>query len=404
MPKKGLLLMKTKGIKVKRGKSARYSHKNKNHKGTLKIIFFVLLLLVLIFLGYSILAPILDVMTNPDKPPEESETPAVTTDVTNNAGEPVVTTTAPPEPEPEIKETTAFYLPVSALADITSLNTALDNIPKAPLLYNTVVVPLKSSGGSLNYATTLEIAIAAKSNKGTLTLSQIYNAIENKGYTPVAEINLLQDHIYPLTFGDTSYILSGGSRWYDNAPDKGGKPWLSPFAVGTKTYLQSVTGEVNSAGFKNIIFSGAMFPPFRQSDMNQITAPVKDPNRYTAITDLVTAIIADLPESNPAIVVKATDIFKDTDDVLKPDILSVPFYVEFDISSFGKKITVNDVSIDISKMTNPEKLDNALTQIRALYPNLIYTPVLSKEGLTDTELAECDNLFDEYNLTNRFIQ
>ncbi|MDR0918323.1 MAG: hypothetical protein LBM93_03615 [Oscillospiraceae bacterium] len=398
--------MKSKGIKVKRGKSKRFSSKPQRKKNNiLKIIVFIIILCVIAFVGYSVLAPILDVLNNPKKEDiPEITTPAVVTTVITNKSD-GTTVTTPSETQEEKEEVVAFYLNVSALTDINALTTALDSIPKAPLLYNAVVIPLKSSGGAINYATTSELSISAKSNKGTIPLADILQAVKSKGYEPIAQIDMLQDNIYPQTFGDTSYTINGsGSRWYDNAIDKGGKLWLSPFASGTKTYLSEITNEVNTAGFTNIIFTGAVFPPFRQSDLNQITNPVKSVDRYTAITDLLTDVVSDLPESNPAVTVSVSDIFAGKADVLKPEIVSVPFYVEFDIPTLGKKITVGEVVTDIEKLTNTEKFRAAIKQLQELYPTLEFTPVLSRNGLTDEDLAECDMLCDEYNLVNLFVK
>ncbi|GHU55479.1 hypothetical protein FACS1894132_11640 [Clostridia bacterium] len=394
-----------KGIKVKRGKTKRFKSKNIKRRGnkiSLKAILFIMLLLGISFLGYSVIAPILDVIRHPQKEEPDPSVPIVTT--TDSSGSPVVTTEPIDENPPKKQEVFSCFLDVSALASIDALNTALDSIPKVPLQYNAVVVPLKSKGGALNYATALEIAISARSNQGSLALADIFETISKKGFTPVAEINLLEDSIYPKTFGDTSYTLASGASWYDNNPANGGKPWLSPFSTGTKTYLQEVLTEINTAGFTNIILSSACFPPFRPSDLNIVVNPVQGIDRYKAITDLVSSLLANLPESEPTVVVNANDIFNGTADVLKPDILQVPYAIEFNIPSFGNRITIGEIVLDLGYSTAPEKLRTILQQIKELYPTLEYTPLLSRYGLTDVELAECDMIFDEFDLLNLMVK
>lgn len=376
--------MKNKGIKVKHRRRHKFKPKRKG-KRVVNSVIWATVICVALFFGYSVLAPFIDWLRNREPyVPDENKQPVITTatevtDEIDSSGEIPVS----------LPFTKGYYLSADDLKSVETLTAALSAIPNG---YTEVVLPLKSKGGNINFLTVNETALTAHAVTGTLPLSDICQNVQAAGFNPIAEIDLLNDNIYPQTFGDTSYFLGSGSRWYDNNPANGGKPWLSPYSAGTKTYLTALSSEIATAGFKDLILSGAEFPPFRDSDLNIISSDVKSADRYSVIFDIITGIKTAAGENvKTTVTVGADKVFSGKEDIFNDAINStgdINYRIVFDLS----QLKVKPDGVDISDLPSAERFQAAAEYIKSNFSKVNFTAVLTKDGLTDAEISACEDI------------
>lgn len=119
------------------------------------------------------------------------------------------------------------------------------------------------------------------------------------------------------------YRVTDGSRWLDNTKENGGKAWASPFSTVTVQYLTEITGEVSRAGFSQIWCKDAVFPDFRESDLNYIGESVQNPERNAALVQLVNQLAQTAGNVPLWVEVDAADAAEGTAEVFQPDTLHV---------------------------------------------------------------------------------
>ena len=306
-----------------------YTYRSKNHRvfsqyhPMRSALGSVLTLAAAAFLGlvgYNIIGPVVTRMeaeeisptTTPDPyftEPQQTELPAeqtvpantTVTALTTTFPETTVTTTTTTQPLPvrfPAGVTVSRALPESALSDLESLDRALEDAAKEG--FTGVLLPLKQSGGKLLYASGNEKALTCgASAANALTPREIVNAASRCKLSCSALLSTLEDHVYPGYFTDGSYTFPDGTtRWLDDKESEGGKAWLNPFAEGARSYLASLAGELQSAGFTQIICTDAVFPHFYNSDLEILGAQVGDPAKRTgAIVQLLNEIAAAAPAS-----------------------------------------------------------------------------------------------------------
>lgn len=241
--------------------------------------------------GYSIAKPILQysgaessITAESTAEPPESGTVAEEAAVSSEAA-PAVTTEAAEPAASACQE--GYVLPVSSLDSMQTFSAAVASartlLPDGELL----VIPLKIAGGELRYQTSVELAKTCGAAKGSISLSEMVQTAQQQGWTPVAQLSLLQDHLLPDADADAGFRVTDGSRWLDNTKENGGKAWTSPFSTVTIQYLQDITEEVTTAGFSQIWCRDVIFPSFRDSDLTYIGESVQDPERGQALVQLV---------------------------------------------------------------------------------------------------------------------
>lgn len=238
--------------------------------------------------GYSVAKPILQYSgaEHSQTQPEEtlSSAAAETAAPEESASAAVTETTAAPV---QTQAEDGYVLPVSALESKQALQAAAasarEKMPDGKLL----VIPLKVSGGEIWYQTSASLAKSCGAAKGSMTLSEIVDTVTQQGWTPAAQLSLLWDNLLPDADAAAGYRVTDGSRWLDNTKENGGKAWASPFSTVTVQYLTEITGEVSRAGFSQIWCKDAVFPDFRESDLNYIGESVQNPERSAALVQLV---------------------------------------------------------------------------------------------------------------------
>lgn len=244
--------------KVKRhAKIYRYNRSRRTGPRIGWIIFFVLLLAALAFVGYSVAGPVMNFFKELSKPPESDiSTSSGTSSVTDSSSE---SSSSSSEPSPTQQGMRAAYLDVSEFDDSQSVQIKLASLKEEG--YQAVVVQLKDDMGNVYFDTSYPYAIDAGAVQAENDPAEIAKLISDAGLTPVADLHTLKDHVVPKRFRDTSYTMNNGAwTWYDDDPDQGGQPWLNPYQEKAREYIETLTQELSDAGFKRIIFSSLDFP------------------------------------------------------------------------------------------------------------------------------------------------
>lgn len=292
--------LKPKGRKIYHQKT-RFERLRTFKSNTGAVVSTVLLVAVLGFVGYSAGGPIVrflqerKILGVPGQTTEATETPIRTNTLpeeTIQVTETEAVTTEPlPQIAPEAPEFRGYLLSTGVLSGEENLQNALNAVPADT---THILIPLKTAGGNLYYATTLVDAGKSGAVKAVMPLESIYEMVAATGAVPVAVVNTLEDHIYPEGFQMASYRMAGeGESWTDAA----GKAWLSPFSELTVDYLVNLTEEITQAGFTSIVCEGLRFPDFPESDLDQLDGRCSSPDRFTALADVVKYMMDAAPEA-----------------------------------------------------------------------------------------------------------
>lgn len=364
---------------------------------------------VLVFVGYSVAKPILNFLNSEDNISESSPepwTPPVVTDTpqendaadadTNTKTDHTDTvendkTEVTDEPNVNSGGFTAYLLPEDALSDPTVLSGYLEQAKTDG--YNSIILTLKAEGGKIYYNTSSEFACMDENAVvGTMPVQQIVSIIKSSGIKAIASINLLEDNNRYGENRDGSYHNMDGTTWLDNAVSNGGKPWLSPFEEDTKEYIRFLAEEIAGAGFDAIAAGGAVFPNFRNSDLNYIGDSVKSGTRYTALLDVVN-IVRSAAEDNSVeymLELNAADILYGRAEVYKPEQLGkTTLLVEFSPTDFNGSVVYENQEIVISELSAPEKFKTVFGIISEKSgENITIIPVVSRNDMTQVEYSD----------------
>lgn len=270
-----------------------------------------------------------------------------------------------------------YYLSADDLSNLSSLVDKLNTIEGC----SSVAVPLKTTGGRVNYASAVNTASLSGAVSSDLSLYDIVKAINEKGLTPVAELSTVADNIYPATYKKSAYQFDDGytGEWLDNRAEDGGKPWLSPFSSEAQDYLCALVDEITSSGIKSVICTDTYFPPFREKDLGYIGDIVKSETRYKALTDLINKLSSTASSNGgkTMLCVSASDVFNSSAEVFKPE-------------EFGTMSAV--ITINMNEFEG-ETLSSVLNKLEDKAGNMKLVPCLITEGQTDTWVSSSVNTF-----------
>lgn len=306
--------IKPKGRKIYRRKD-RFEHMKQVRHSLGSIILTFVLAGAVGFVGYSIGSPVLAFLQERNflAPPssyhlsEITETAEITeiteipetTETTEPETESETETQPPTEPEAEIRflqkvpDLQGYILDTSALITESALEQALEEIPGS---ISHVIIPLKTAGGQIYYATKIQEAINSNAVQAVLPLDQIYEKVRNKGYEPVALVNTLEDDLYAKNYPACSYHrLDTGEVWEDQSFTES-RLWMSPESSLTKSYLAAIAEEAETAGFRILICDGLEFPNFPRSELENLESVCSNPERWKTLQDVLTAMRADATE------------------------------------------------------------------------------------------------------------
>lgn len=373
------------------------NYRKKRNRKILKAFFVIILLAALVFLGYSVAKPVHNYIVNKSgENAAEGEvwTPPVTSGITEEKIEEETEQTETEIEEEKKQEPdtfSAYQLPVTALESTQNLMEALTTAKETG--YTAICVPLKVEGGKIYYNTASAMAESSENAvAGTMYAGQIASIIKNEGFTAIAYINLLEDN---NRYGENrtgSYKTTDDSTWLDNAPTKGGKPWLSPFDADTQEFVRFISNEVANSGFDHIIYDGAVFPNFRNSDKAYIGESVQSETRYKALVNIanIAAQTSEAYGANSILTVSAADVLEGTAEVFKPSELNYSIIaVEYSPENIPPTALINGEEAALSELSANNKAYTVFSEMQRLAgAEIKIVPVLTHAEFSQADFNE----------------
>ena len=367
------------------------------------------LLTLCVIVGYNVIGPIVTRMdresSNPTTTPDpyfvtasedepqtaRTEQPAVQTTVKASVTAPAVTTavTTTTEPVqtrfPESAEA-LYMLPEDSLRDLGTLDNYAEHI--AGQGYTGIILPLKLKGGMLQYASGNDRAkTCGASGANMLTLREITNAAGRYHLTCSALFSTLEDHVYPNVYMDGSYTFNGSTRWLDNKPESGGKPWLDPFSAASGTYLSELAAEIEHGGFTHILCTDAVFPDFFRSDAELLGGRIQDTDqRRKALASVLNQITAAAPTAGSYF--SLAELVLGHEEAFVPDLLDMKqVFVRIDPDDLPQAFTLGGQNYDPSPLAGDDRLLLlASAAATAIGPRQLI-PVVPADGKTNAEIT-----------------
>ncbi len=292
-------------IKIKRSKVNLYNKKKNKKKQTITIVLTIVAACALGVLGFGLGKPLVEYFRNKNSISSDSD-PAWTppsSGIVASSESGIVAASSEVVEEPVQTITDIYFLPEDAALSSASLNSALAAAKESGM--RAVAVTLKNDVGSFLYKSDIKGLDTHGIITGTLTASQICEAITKAGFIPAAKISTLKDTLCGYKDAtDGGYRIAGTNyTWHDDREEKGGKPWLSPFKSQTQQFMGDITEELSEAGFKNIIAVNTSFPKFHKEDIKTYLSdlPISDNNaRLDALWNAVSSARAGA-EKNKAV-------------------------------------------------------------------------------------------------------
>ncbi|MDE6732874.1 MAG: hypothetical protein K2J77_08370 [Oscillospiraceae bacterium] len=280
-------------IKIKKSKFNLYNKKKSKARRFLRVAITVVAVCALAVLGYGLGKPLMKYIK--ERNSGTPDTSALLSSIIGAGSSEMSaiissddTSNAEPDPQTSGK---VYYLPENAALSEASLTAELAAAKRSGC--EVVAVTLKNDDGNLLYKTSIaEVKDEAEIVTGTLAASRIATLIRNEGFVPAARISTLMDKTAGGIVKGNYRIVEdqGGGTWHDNRPEKGGKPWLSPFKSESAAYIGNITSELSAAGFKKIYCANTRFPAFFNVDIttNLKDLPLTEPDkRLSALWSVV---------------------------------------------------------------------------------------------------------------------
>ena len=264
------------GRKIKRTKNIYRPKKTKKQK-LIGTVIFIIVVVIIGFVGFFIGKPVLDFFGRVEPEKEEAWTPPVTAapeaDITEAAEEqPVVSESTAETTEDNFEEKPplvsgkkAFSLTAGALSNRASLAAALAKAKN--MGYNAAVIQLKDEKGYIHYQSEIEELSGKELVIGELKLSEIYEIFLNADMLPIAEVSVLKDNKGAMFFPDISYKCYGeDTSWLDYFSTGEPMRWIAPDSEEGKAYIGKICDEITACGIDNIVLSNLVFPPIQNYD------------------------------------------------------------------------------------------------------------------------------------------
>ncbi|MBP0967260.1 MAG: hypothetical protein J5722_06485, partial [Oscillospiraceae bacterium] len=365
-----------------RTKNRRVFNRNHPMRSAFGTAVLLALLAFCVIVGYNVIGPIVTRVNleaeNPTTTPEPyfSESSDSTQETPENSSQPeqtaaqttakkavttaavttVVTTTTEPVMTrfPDGAEV-AYLLPEGALHDLASLDHDAEAAAKQG--YTSVILPLKLKGGMLQYASGNDRArTCGASSANMLTLREITNAAERYHLTCSALFSTLEDHIYPNVYMDGSFTFNGSTRWLDNKPESGGKPWLNPFDEASGNYLADLAGEIERGGFTHILCTDAVLPDFFRSDAELLGNRIQDHDqRQKALASVLNSITAAAPSAGSYL--SLSELVLGNEEAFVPDLLDMKqVFVRIDPLDLPQAFTLGGQHYDPTPLAADDQL------------------------------------------------
>ncbi len=263
--------------------------------------------------------------------------------------------------------------------------------------YTSMILPLKLDTGMLQYASSVDKALACgASNDSMLTLREIVNAAKRYDIQCIAEIYTLEDHTFPNYFMEGSYVFTDGTtRWLDDKPEEGGKPWLNPFDAAAGDYLAGIAAEIQKSGFTQIICKGTIFPSFYHSDAEVIGNHIEDPAKRSEALMSVLNRISDVAPT-AGLYADLNGISQNTEEAFRPAELHMSsVYINIDPSEFTEAFTVSEQRFDPNALAFREKIEMLAEASRIASGSHVVIPCLCVKDMSPADIDTAVSVLSE---------
>ncbi|MDD3428391.1 MAG: putative glycoside hydrolase [Oscillospiraceae bacterium] len=127
--------------------------------------------------------------------------------------------------------------------------------------YTHALITFKDDSGKVYYNSAAAQSVAAVA-ENSVDAALIARVFTEEGVVPCAQISAFKDPIAPYSDRSAAiwYQNQEGFLWLDNAAEKGGKPWLNPYAASAQKYITDVATELAKSGYTEIVVDNLRFP------------------------------------------------------------------------------------------------------------------------------------------------
>lgn len=405
-------------------------------RSAVKVITGIAALAVLVFVGYSAAGPISryledrphstdtepwtpeDQSTSSDfsaEPAGESDVPEIDSpdetappvtdkkDYIASVSEAVKTETTPAESEPAMPTVksggAAYSLSVSDMQDRETLIAALDDLAASGC--SAVIFPMKTEGGAFRYKTAIPFVYTVYEGedpvRSDIPADEIAKAAQSRGLRPVALISVLSDNNRYGDYRDGSYHTLDDDAWLDTSPDKGGKPWLSPFESDTQNYMCDIVTELANAGFGDIICDDFIFPEFRSSDIELLgeeVSPYSD--RHLALTGLAVKMTEAGSAAGSRVMLRITSnsIIKRYSELFYPDELTgCTVMIDYSENNISRTMVAGDNEVILDDMEMYEKITAVYGEAINRCGSLKAVPMIERDSMSADDFGEAVKAF-----------
>ncbi|MGN0692323.1 MAG: putative glycoside hydrolase, partial [Oscillospiraceae bacterium] len=291
------------------------SSKRNTANSAVKAVMCIIGLALLVFLGYSIGAPIHKYLSekkagensDPSSDMQVSETTPAVTEAPPETAEDTfsVTDEVPAEAEldiPALSEIKAASVSLDVMSDTDALRDELASIKNEG--FNAAVFTLKAEGGDIYFNIKSPFASFAQGDniKSNLFADELADAARAVGLYPIARINLLEDRNIYGESGYGSYKTADGKIW----TDEDGNSYLSPYNEDAIDFIDDISSEVSAGGFDYIIISGDRFPEFELSDYDELGEGLAFGDRYNALVRAANIVYDNAAEHGCGVILEVT--------------------------------------------------------------------------------------------------
>lgn len=362
---------------------------------------------VLFGLGWALYGPVSDWISQKQKEPTQQQEMVPGASASEPAAQPQQQEPAPPAAEPEqpseLTSSKTAYLNNQTVADPQAFSQALQQAVEQG--YDSILFDLKSQDGTVHYTIDYNEPVNARvTAEHPIDLQQTAQQILDVGLMPVASIYTFHDNIYPLADNSAStYYMDSDVLWVDDAPDKGGKPWIDPFTQSGQDYIRHIIDDAIEAGFQKIILQEVQFPEGYSLDMIDYgTHASDDKHAFLAqYIEQMTAYAAQQGVELSAMFPSSRLLGANTamyfgDPAALVDERAV---ADLRIQSFGSGFTTEAVSIP-NPSDNPENtLQTASAALVQKMGDCQLTAVIDGEGLTQEQLNARIRLLEQNGIS-----
>lgn len=310
----------------------------------------------------------------------------------------------------EISEGGAAYsLTEEELADIDLLKERLAEIRGDG--YSAVIFPMKTQGGTFHYATAIPLVATCVEGEpavdSDITAGELAQLAESYGLRPAASISVLYDNNRYGDYRDGSYRSLDGSTWLDTSPEKGGKPWLSPFDETAKQFCCDIVTELAEAGFAEIICYDFVFPEFRTSDIELLGDEVSVYNgRYKAITELAQLMTKAGENSGAQVMLRITanSIIKDYSELYVPERLQgCTMLVDYSENNMSRTMVTGSTEVILDEMNTYDKVTAVFSKIAYESSGMYIVPMLEASSMSADDYNEAVKALSAMGYTKYYI-